>query len=668
VGSIEQYAVDQQALRTLVQQILSRSDRRDQLYRTIDRLYSDRQLQMQAAVFESVYVCGPVRDFGTLFLMVQCYNALGRNDACYALATSALAVASDDSRRELLREFVEAYLTERGCYRFDTISENQTSLEIGMPELSAPIEFPVPLVNVAFGKPSTQSSDAGHRDAGKPIGAGATSGVKTGGWGFHTEYEENPWWCLNLLHPYQVRRIVVFNRETANTDYSATLSISLGQTSEGPWQKVHQQSAPFGGHLSKAPLIVNLPEPVSAQYLRFQLHDTKALHLDEVEVYAAPEPGSEEARIVEETYSLISQVGDGQHQNNLMLVNGDVWNRAAFCARFGIDQPRAEREWLHGIPHIMVDRGKPFDGRPGSFRMQGLGGFGNVFYEFMNACLIARAVGCQSIVAASTIHLPNDVPFDADGLRICPPGQQYVQRLEMFGTFYWPRGAEDLVGPYSTDTALDLIRRCAQPVYKHYLHAAGSLGDHVMALHFRGGDIFEKGPVQHGWYVQPPVSYYVKAIKFGIARLGVTDIHLVFQDKTNPCVDLVAQYLTKLGIPFTEQSSSVFTDVATLLSASHIVAPYGTFSESIGLLSDRVRSYIGFRSLSTQQSIRFWMQSRVEDILRAKGARTFVIDDPDGSYIKPETWRNLPEQHELMHSFPETKLRLMERLTPAELP
>ena len=85
-------------------------------------------------------------------------------------------------------------------------------------------------------------------------------------------------------------------------------------------------------------------------------------------------------------------------------------------------------------------------------------------------------------------------------------------------------------------------------------------------MHFRGGDIFLPGGT-HPWYVQPPASFYVKALKFAMAELGVTSAHLVFQDRTNPCVGIVENYLATQGVAFISQSSSLLEDVATLLGA-----------------------------------------------------------------------------------------------------
>jgi hypothetical protein len=298
-------------------------------------------------------------------------------------------------------------------------------------------------------------------------------------------------------------------------------------------------------------------------------------------------------------------------------------------------------------------------------RVEPVGGVGNVFYDILNACLIARSMGCTALAVPDIEGGSHHLPVTVDGIHIEPTGVSGTSRPTLAGAFYWPNGFEPLLQNYNAEFLLDTIERFTRPVFGKLLNAAGDLGDHVLAIHFRGGDIFLPGGT-HSWYVQPPASFYLKAIKFAMAELGVTAVHLVFQDRTNPSVDVVSRYLRMRGIPVTLQSSSVFEDMVTLLSARHVVAAYGTFCESIAMLSERVKTYTGFRTLSTQTAISFWAEARVEDVLQAKGVRMFVVDDPDQSYIEPATWANTPEQIEMMRTFPDEKLQILERLAPSE--
>lgn len=523
--------------------------------------------------------------------------------------------------------------------------------------------YPGPLANVALGRPATQSSDAGHRDPGKPAGASANSGVLTGGWGFHTDTEDAPWWMVDLQDIRQIHRVVVYNRESASVENANTLTISAGSAPCGPWQVFHQSEGRIGGFFSGTPLVLNLDAPISARYVRFHVNETTALHLDEVEIYAPPIARDPFYAAVTENFALQAGIPDKDREPDSHIVNSDAWNRAVFCGRHKADFKTITGPWFHGFPRVQVDPRGIFDGRIATLRLRGYGGLGNAIYELINASLIARALGCTTIEHAGKDAAADAAPYRVDGILMSPPGSPRERRPALDGCMYWPSNGTTLIGNYSADHVIDTIKRFVNPTYQAYHDAAGCLGDHVIALHFRAGNIFTPGPMEYAGYVQPPANHYLKSVKYAMAHLGVTAVHLVFQDRSNPSVDIVEAYLAANDIPYTAQSASLREDMATLLSARHLVAAYGTFSEAIALISNQIKSYFGFRYFSTQTGIGFWTQSRVGEILRAKGARTFLLDDPDGSYIPPHRWANTPEQLDLMRHFPESRLRLMERVT-----
>ena len=538
--------------------------------------------------------------------------------------------------------------------------------EPGAPGMARYGSMKPPLINVALHKAATQSSDSGDRCHLKPAGANATSGMKSGGFGFHTRNEPEPWWQLDLQQVRDIRRVVVYNRENAEPDRANTMSIALGVEPAGPWREIHRCKGRFGGFLSGAPLVVSLDQSLPARYVRLQLNDTKAFHLDEVEVYAEVDTDDPNAARIEELYARQAQTPEAERMADSRVVNGDAWNCIAFRDKHHIDLTSLRGTWYGAKPQFEIDAGQPFDGEIEALRVRPAGGgFGNIFYDILNACLLARAMKCKRLEIPTVEGEPDALPVEVDGIRIARTRTPDTILPTLAASFYWPNGFERLLGNYSTDFLLDTINRFIRPVFGKALSAAGPSGvhgpgDHILTMHFRGGDIFWNGFI-HPWYVQPPASFYVKAVKFAMTGLGVTAARLVYQDRTNPCVDIVSDYLTRQGIPFTLQSASVFDDVVTLMSARHLVAPYGTFCESIGLLSERLMTYIGFRTLSTQQEISWWSQSRVAEVLEAKGVRTLVIDDADRSYISPKAWANSPEQIDLMRTFPETKLWLLER-------
>jgi hypothetical protein len=150
----------------------------------------------------------------------------------------------------------------------------------------APAKFPdppLPLgVNIARYCRAEQSS---HHEGSAPTPRGALSGEKTGGYGFHTQMESEPWWKVDLGGARHVTGVIVYNRLDPDCiARSAGLLISYSLDGE-TWYKLHDNAGKvFGGLDAAGPLIV-LCE-VQARYIRVSLPSVEYLHLDEVEVYS----------------------------------------------------------------------------------------------------------------------------------------------------------------------------------------------------------------------------------------------------------------------------------------------------------------------------------------------------------------------------------------------
>jgi hypothetical protein len=134
----------------------------------------------------------------------------------------------------------------------------------------------------------------------------------------------------------------------------------------------------------------------------------------------------------------------------------------------------------------------------------------------------------------------------------------------------------------------------------------------------------------------------------------------VFEDRTNPAVDCVERELAARGVRYQLQSADLKTDLRCLLAASHIVPSYGTFCEAIALLSAHCDTYFGFRRMSSLYEMDGFPQSRVDEMLRAMGVRTFLIDDIGDRYIPPKHWTASSEQLELIRTYPQAMLELQE--------
>lgn len=138
--------------------------------------------------------------------------------------------------------------------------------------------------NVAIDGVALQSSYSQYSHPNDPLGA--ISGTKTGGFGFHTELEENPWWMLDLGKTFNVDRVVVYNRCDAAPERARNMVISLCEGTGKPWEQVYRAENEFGGLADSNELRLNFGRNKKfVRYVKIELIGREYLHLDEVEVY-----------------------------------------------------------------------------------------------------------------------------------------------------------------------------------------------------------------------------------------------------------------------------------------------------------------------------------------------------------------------------------------------
>jgi formylglycine-generating enzyme required for sulfatase activity len=117
---------------------------------------------------------------------------------------------------------------------------------------------------------------------------GANDGVIDGSFAFHTLHEDNPWWQVDLEKSTALDRVVIYNRVSL-WDRAKTITVKLSDDGEA-WREVYRHDGkPFYGHNDGKPLEVSLKDQ-SARYVRLQLREYNAFHLDEVLIYPADDP------------------------------------------------------------------------------------------------------------------------------------------------------------------------------------------------------------------------------------------------------------------------------------------------------------------------------------------------------------------------------------------
>jgi len=179
--------------------------------------------------------------------------------AVTVLAVTGAAPAGANALGEQIRELVEA----------DWIAADARFAQMQRPEATSGV---------------TTTQDA----------AGACDGIKTGRWGFHVASgEQDPWWQVDLEGEYELDRIVIFNRTDGGTAPRTRNIQVLVAGESGHFEQVYAHDGQtFYGVKENKPLVVDLKgKGVTARVVRLQVPGRCSFALDEVEVYAAGEPG-----------------------------------------------------------------------------------------------------------------------------------------------------------------------------------------------------------------------------------------------------------------------------------------------------------------------------------------------------------------------------------------
>ena len=117
--------------------------------------------------------------------------------------------------------------------------------------------------------------------------AGGVDGVKDGQWGFHTEFEKDPWWQVDIGQPTELDRVVIWNRcDPGIAERNSRIKLLVSADGQD-FKPIYQHDGKvFFGFSDQRPLSVAVTG-TKARFLRLGLEGTSYFHLDEVEVFAA---------------------------------------------------------------------------------------------------------------------------------------------------------------------------------------------------------------------------------------------------------------------------------------------------------------------------------------------------------------------------------------------
>jgi hypothetical protein len=472
------------------------------------------------------------------------------------------------------------------------------------------------LVDVARGKPALQSSTSRWSVAGEA--SRAVSGTMPTNFAFHTDVEDRPWWMVDLLDPYPIEAIVVHNRLDGFQDRADTCKVEVSYD-RTKWQTIHAGTTRFSGADRGPPLALHIGNGALARYVRVSLEARQCLHLSQVEVLADP-----------------TRLRLAEFRRRYKLPNLRFPECKGISHSFSTYQIMNPEAALIGL------------------KITRLGRFGNQIKQMSNAIAVARRLRLQYIQILNDEYFQIKGPEHINGITLLPETDPLpTEGAFLAGHFFNAPDLQPLLEDMDAAERYEIVQTMLKPML------AGNLGrdekrEDELTIHMRAGDIFaDEKP--HGSYFQPPLCFYTLVIERAISDGTIRRVRLVYEDRGNPCVDALEEFMKKNDIPYRMQSKSLWEDVTALIDSPRLVFGLGTFGPTICQLSNRIEDVFHFQTFVD------WGFHSIPSV-----RRTILIRDKAGGYFKRGEWRNTPDQYKMMLTYPVEALEFAEVKRPPQ--
>ena len=240
---------------------------------------------------------------------------------------------------------------------------------------------------------------------------------------------------------------------------------------------------------------------------------------------------------------------------------------------------------------------------------------------------------------------PSTVIFD-----ILTQPETPISTLALFRRMFW---RFDIL-PFSPNFVdyRDVLRQKIFPIIPHRTDEL--IKDDTLVIHMRSGDVFWEDLTKlHKGYIQPPLSFYLEIIE----KFGYKDIVIVTQDDfKNPCINELKRLMPDVRI----QTSDLFDDISTIISARHLIVPHSSFSLCLGLASEKLkRMFIPQFDITNKFNYTrapFWPNIYKYSFVSKTSLSHFRNLDCDIrlveilDYVPIGAWQNTPQQRSLMLS------------------
>lgn len=492
------------------------------------------------------------------------------------------------------------------------------------------------LENVALGKPASQSSLSQWSAEGEACNA--VSGSLSQAFAFHTATEQSPWWCVDLLEPFAIERLVIHNRQEADfQDRASTLVVEISMDG-ARWTLVHKGVAFFGGGAVGRPLVLPLAGKLKAQFVRLSLTEWAALHLSQVEVFARTTKTMPAEVIAFQNFQQINRL-------SALQLGENGWTQDQYALE--IDPASELKNSIIGVKVAYAGR------------------FGNFLHQHTHAILFAERTGLKFVQFGPHELFDFSRPIAVSGVELVPSGSALpTGGVILSGVFFNSDPLVPVLSPFHrfaredeadhSRVALTFLR----PLLIPHLSSLDEKPQDELTIHIRSGDIFGTDEQVRfaSWYRQPPLSFYQLVVDELVAAGTINKVLLVFEDRRNPCVDALESWLIEKKISVRAQSESLSGDISALLDAPHLVFGFGTFGYSVCRLSENIKTLHYF---APELGGRYAFIPSI--------ARVFCVTDSEGGYFKAGEWgkvsgdgewANTTEQREMMLTYPRAALTI----------
>ena len=225
-------------------------------------------------------------------------------------------------------------------------------------------------------------------------------------------------------------------------------------------------------------------------------------------------------------------------------------------------------------------------------------------FQLINMFYIAETIGADHLYINSRDFIPlGDRPKQVCGIHVFDKDtSQSPSGRIMTGAFFNPIVFGALMDGLTPDRRHEIAQCCVRPLLEYVEPKIDSVHPNDVVVHVRSGDIFEAEDRAAGsalggqLYVQPPLSFYMLAIKHALgASPGA--VHIVAENALNPIIIPLIQKLEASAQPVNVRlGQSLNDDLNWILAARKLVLSNGTIGIAASLISDVLEQAYFFRT------------------------------------------------------------------------